>query len=147
MAFDRTDTADLAALKSEVNTDPIAMGYDPAGPTNPLLKLLNDPANNVGGETSARVFDVLAMMDALVPAEYDAQQTVTDAANYVHTLVELGAYESIEPYKMKFRGLFAANSDTVTSLDAQTTALSRAEVLFGQGIIISREDWFAARDS
>jgi len=28
MTFDRTDPADLLALKTEVNTDPISMGYD-----------------------------------------------------------------------------------------------------------------------
>lgn len=147
MAFDRTNSTHLAALKNEVNTDPISMGYDPTGPTRTILKLLNDPANNIGGEIVTRPFDVLAMIDALEPADYDAPQTVVGAATYVHTLVELGAYNSIEPYKAKFRGLFAANSDTVTALDAQTIAISRAEVLFGQGTEISREDWTTARDS
>lgn len=148
MAFDINDPADLLALKTEVNTDPIGMGYAAViDQTNLLLKLLNDPANNVGGDTAARPFDALAMMDALVPADYDSPQTALGAPNYVHTLVELAAYESIAAYKTKFRELFAANSDTVTALDAQTSPLSRAEVLFGQGTVITRDDWAAARDS
>lgn len=147
MAFDRTDPTDLATLKNEVNTDPIGMGYDPVGPTQQILKLLNDPVNNVGGETAARPFDVSAMLDALDPTEFDAQQTKLGAPNFVHTLVELGAYDDISPYKTKFRSMFAANSATVVALDAQTVSLSRAEVLFGQGTVISREDWLAARDS
>ena len=43
--------------------------------------------------------------------------------------------------------LFAANSATVTALDAQNVTLSRAEVLFGQGTTITKDDWYAARDS
>lgn len=147
MLFDRTDPADLLALKTEVTTDPIGMGYDPLGPTQQILKLLNDPSLNVGGEMQSRPFDVPAMLDALVPSDFDAQQTVTDAATYVHILVEYAAYGDIEQYRSKFVDLFAANSATVTALNAQTTPLSRAEVLFGAGTVIARDDWFAARDS
>jgi hypothetical protein len=148
MAFDRTDPADLAALKTEVTTDPIAMGYDPTGATTLILKLLNDPAVNVGGETAARPFDVAAMLDALDPTELDAQQTTVGTDGYVQALISssLGGVD-IEPYRAKFRALFAANSATVLALDAQTAALSRGEVLFGQGTTITRDDWIAARDS
>lgn len=146
MSFDRTNPADLATLKTEVNTDPIGMGYNPDN-TQQVIKPINDPDSNVGGETQSRPFNVSAMLDALVPADYDAQQTATDAATYVHTLVEYGAYGDIAPYKTKFRDLFAANSDTVAALDAQISPLSRAEVLFGIGTIITRDDWIAARDS
>ena len=144
MAYDRSDPADLALLKSEVTTDPITMGYDATGATAQILKLLNEAANNVGGETSARPFDVGAMMDALDPTDFDAQQTVASAATYVSTLAALF---DIAVYKDKFISLFAANSTTVTALNAQTKALSRAEVLFGADTNISRDDWFAARDS
>ena len=145
MAFDRTDPADLAALKTEVNTDPIGIGYDPAGPTAQLLQLLNDPSNNVNGDTVARPFDAAAMLDALDPTELDAQQTEGGAGDYINAL--LNYQGDISPYKAKFRSMFAANSATVVALDAQTAPLSRAEVLFGQYTTISRDDWFAARDS
>jgi hypothetical protein len=154
MAFDRTDPADLLALKTEVNTDPIGMGYAAVvANTAQLLKLLNDTDANVGDGTPgqetqvARVFDVLAMLDALDPTEYEAQQTVAGAPNYVHTLVEVGARFDISAYKTKFRSLFATNSNTVAALDAQVQAISRAEALFGVETVISRDDWIAARDS
>lgn len=145
MAFDRTDPTELAALKSEVTTDPIAMGYNPAGNTQTLLRLLNDPDNNVGGDTVARAFDATALLDALDPTDFNAQQTDAGADVYTHTLVSFGG--DISGYKAKWRSLFAANSGTVLALDAQTSPLSRAEVLFGQGTNISKEDWYAARDS
>ena len=145
--FDRNNPADLASLKSEVNTDPISMGYDPVGPTQQILKLLNESDNNVGADTISRPFDASAMIDALVPTELDAQQTNAKAAEYTHILVELAAFSDISVYKTKWRSMFAANSDTVAALDAQVRAISRAEVLFGAGTNISKEDWFAARDS
>lgn len=147
MSFDRTDPADLAALKSEVNTDPISMGYDPTGSTQQLLKLLNDPADNVGGETAARPFDAQAMMDALDPADFEAPQTGANAAEYCQMLIAMVEQADIQAYRNKFRDLFAANSASVVALDAQIADLSRAEVLFGQGTNISRDDWIAARDS
>lgn len=148
MAFDKNNPADLAALKTEVTTDPIGMGYAAViEQTQPLLKLLNDADNNVGGDTAARPFDVLAMLDALDPTDFDAQQTAAGAANFTHTLVDLAGYEDISPYKAKWASMFAGNSATVTALNAQTAPLSRAEVLFGQGTTITRDDWIAARDS
>jgi hypothetical protein len=149
MAFDRTDPADLAALKSEVETDPIAMGYAAVvGNTSQLLKLLNDPSNNVGGEAAARVFTPAAMLDALDPTELDANNTEGAAPQYTVALIAHYQTElDIASYKQKWRAMFAANSATVAALDAQTQALSRAEVLFGQGTVITKNDWFAARDS
>lgn len=146
--FDRNDPADLASLKSEAETDPIAMGYDINGPTQKLLQQFNEAALNVNGDVAARDFDSTSMLDALEPVDFDAQQTSAGADVYTHILVEhTNTGNSIEPYKAKWRGLFAGQSDTVAALDAQTSPLSRGEVLYGQGTIISREDWFAARDS
>ena len=147
MAYDINDPADLAALKSEATTDPIGMGYDINGATQQLLKQFNDPALNVNGDVSARAFSAESLMDALDPTEFDSPQTQAEAAQYSHILVEMAAYSDIEPYKAKWRAMFAANSATVAALDSQTSALSRAEVLFGAGTNISRDDWFAARDS
>ena len=144
MSFDKENPAHLAVLKAEEATDPIGMGYAAANNTNATLNLFNDSDNNVGGEVADRVFDVSAMLDALEPADFDAQQTSDHASQYTNSLINYG---SIVNYKVKWRGLFAGNSATVTALDAQTSPLSRAEVLFGQGTVISKSDWFAARDS
>ena len=140
MAFDNTNTADLLALKSELTLDPISMGYNLNGSVSRIVKQLNDPALNVGGETQSRPFDVESMLDALDPANLDAQQTNTKAAEYTHILVERSAFGSIEPYKTKWRAMFASNSATVTALDAQTSAISRAVVLFGSGSNITEND-------
>ena len=144
MSFDQNNPAHLAVLKAEEATDPISMGYAAANNTNHLLTLFNDSDNNVGGETANRPFDVSAMLDALEPTDFAAQQTSDNAAEYTNALV---TYGSIANYKIKWRGMFAGNSDTVVALDAQTSPLSRAEVLFGQGTVISKADWYAARDS
>lgn len=154
MAFDRGNPADLLALKTEVNTDPIGMGYAAQlNNTAQLLKLLNDPANNVGGDTSDRVFDSLSLLDALEPGDLEAQQTNAHAAAYTQILVaQFNLGDGIEAYKAKWRSMFQANSATVIALDAQVRLLSRAEVLFDAPTftdftVISREDWAAARDS
>jgi len=150
MSFDVNDAADLLALKTEVNDDPISMGYaSVVDITQQLLKLLNDPANNVNSDVADRVFTAESMMDALDPTDYDAQQTVAGTPDYVHTLVEMGGSAGIDisTYKAKFRSMFAVNSGTVVALDAQTSPLSRAEVLFGQGTTLTRNDWIAARSS
>lgn len=153
MAFDRTNAANLLALKTEVTTDPIVMGYDISGNTQAILKLLNDPDANTGNGTAgqeteiSRPFTAAALMDALDPVELDAQQTNAEARGYSHILIEIAAYESIEAYKAKWRSMFAGNSATVAALDAQVKAISRAEALFGVDTNITREDWFSARDS
>ena len=152
MAFDRTDPADLTALNSEIINDPISMGYsqyldaDNNIINSPqMLQLLNDADNNVGGETAGRIFDVEAMLDALVPLEFGDNQTATDAAVYVSTLVQYSSrFGAIEQYKTDFRNLFALNSATVTNLDAQTSPLSRAEVLFGQETLLTKDDLSSA---
>jgi hypothetical protein len=146
MGYDATNQTDLLVLNSEVNDDPISMGYVPDGPTQDILDLLNIPANNVGGETTPREFSVQAMLDALDPTEYGAPGTSVGAAQYVGTLSTTQGID-VAAYKTKFRDMFESSSATVTALDAQVTALSRAEVLFGVGTVITEEDWYAARDA
>ena len=75
MSFNRNDPADLLTLKTEVNTDPTAMDYAAAGNTSALLKKLNDPAENVSGDTINRpteeldVPDIAAAIDAVLDGE------------------------------------------------------------------------------
>ena len=141
MAFDRTNNTDLQALYDERTLDPIGMNY-PAN-DNSFADRINDGDRNVGGETTARPFTVEAMLEALDPTEFDAQQTVVGADVYTHILV--GLQGSIEAYQTKWRAMFAQNSATRAALDAQTSPLSRAEVLWGESTTISGEDWIAAR--
>jgi len=140
MAFDRTDPADVSALKTELTTDPISINYNLNGSASRLVFLINDGESNTGGETAERPFTAMSLMDALDPADYESPQAGTKAAEYTHMLLELAAYESIETYKSKWRAQFAGNSATVIALDAQSRRLSRAEVLFGNGTVISEND-------
>jgi len=114
MAFDRTDPADLLALKTEINTDPIGMGYAAVVDTTALLlKLLNDPANNVGGDTATRPFDASAMLDALDPADFPSPQTEVNAAEYTQMLLQAASLGiDISGYKTKWRSTWAANRGT-----------------------------------
>jgi hypothetical protein len=147
MAFDRTNQSDLTALNTEGNTDPIGMGYNVNNPSQ-LIKIINDPADNVGGETIERVFDVLSLLDALDPKNLGAQQTTIGASDYSQMLITAGRSGiNIAPYKSKWSGMFAGNSSTVSALNAQASPLSRAAVLFGNDTVLVKEDWYAARDN
>lgn len=153
MTFDVGNPSHLTTLKTEVETDPLLFGYATVQNDTQLVALLNDAALNLvkdpANATVTRAFDARAMLDALDPANLDAQQTNTHAMEYIHALLhaEAGLAIPIAPHKAKFEGLFAANSSTRTALAAQITTLTRGEVLFGAGTIISRFDWGAARDN
>ena len=147
MAFDRTNQADLDALNSELVNDPISMGYAPVIDVVPqVLQLLNDPVNNVGGETASRPFDGSAVLDAYDPEDLTLNQIPAGADGYVNSLLvaEQNGID-ISVHKDKFRALFdlSPSSATVLALDAQNVALSRAEVLFGQGTVIDKLDYYA----
>jgi len=137
MAFDRADPVDLQALYDERTNDPLSMAY-PAN-DNQFIRLINDGEDNVGGETAARPFTVDAMLEALDPGDLATGQEAT----YTQLLADVGG--DLEAYKVKWRGMFQANSNTVTALDAQTRPLSRGEVLFGEGTQLVADDWIAAR--
>ena len=149
MAFDRNDSANLAALKSEVLTDPIGMGYAPVVEnTSQLLKLLNDPANNVGGETVDEELTAEILLDVIDTSELGSNQVDAGELEWLKMVFHyaLQGYD-IEKYRAKITGIFQQNSATNQAIDALQRSLSRAEVLFGPGTVLGREDWFAARDS
>lgn len=151
-AFDRTDPTDLAALKSEVNADPIGMGYDTNGGTPPLLSQLNTPSSNVGGETTGEDFTPDLALEVIDPDEVTVGPKFTEGQStwlgYLMSAADsVSLFSSFEP---KFRALFAGytpSSNTLDALNARVQLLSRAEVLFGIDTVISKADWLAARDS
>jgi len=139
MAFDRTNTVDLQLLQDEVLLDPISMGYAalPYSDTKKLLKTLNESIANVGGETAGPIFSHEVLMDT-----WEAK----GALNEMLTWIEVLAREEgdITRYEAKYRA--NCGNDSLAALDAVTVPLSRAEVLFGQSTVISKDDWYAARD-
>jgi len=146
MAFNRGNPADLLALKTEVETDPISMGYTLNNVTQ-LIKTINDPADNVGGDTTGVVLTTGNLLTAMIPDDLDAQQVGDGERRYIEAFLGRDFNEIIEPYRAQIRNAFKTNSTTVANLDALIQPLSRAEVLFGEDTILVREDWFVARDS
>lgn len=147
MAFDRTNQADLTALKTEVDTDPIAMGYDPTGATPVLLKLLNDAANNVGGETVAPKLTTKLLLQAVEPTDLISAQVDQGELAFLESFMNRDLEMEFDEFRAKITNIFQTNQASRQNLEAQTRPLSRAEVLFGEFTTISREDWFAARDN
>ena len=148
MAFDVTDPADLLALQVEQATDPIGMGYAAVdGSTGRTLALFNDPEKNVGGETTNVELTTGVLLDVMVPSDLGAQQVDDGERRYIEALMNRPFDEMIERWRVQIRNAFRTNSATVAAIDALFRTMSRAEVLFGVGTVISKSDWFAARDS
>ncbi len=146
MAFDRTDAAQVAQLKSEIVTDPLSMGYD-IDAANAGLKLINDPANNLGGETTAEMLTVSMLLDVMDIGDFDSNQVSDGERRFIESFINRDLNQDIDRWKAKIQAAFKANSTTSDAIDALVRPLSRAEVLFGNDTSLVKEDWFAARDS
>jgi hypothetical protein len=146
--FDVNDPVDLAALKSEQANDPVSMGYAAVdGQTQKTLGLFNDADSNVGGETTNLELTTAVLLTAMVPADLGAQQVDDGERRYIESFLNRDFETVIEPWRAQIRDAFRTNSDTVIAIDALFRDISRAEVLFGSGTVISKSDWIAARDS
>ena len=153
MAFDNTNAADLLALKTEQATDPISMGYAAVdGQTKQTLDLFNDPLLNVGlDEVDERLTPAL-LLASIVPDDLTVSAKFTQGElEWLKLLVEASTSltDDLTVNRDKIVELFnqTPTLDTYTNLVALKRRISRAEVLFGVGTVISRTDWFAARDS
>lgn len=147
MTFDMNNAAHLTALRTEVTADPLNMGYAAVvDQTAKLLDLLNDPDSNVGGETVGLKLTPRILLDAMVVDDF-AGNTVTDGERrFIEVFLNRSNLdEDIDAWSGKIKAAFKTNSITVANLNALSRPLSRAEVLFGAGATIRRNDWFAAR--
>ena len=149
MAFNRGNPADLLALKAEVETDPLSMGYaSVSNNVTQLLKLINDPSNNVGGETVLGELTPETLLDSVDFAELGGNQVGAGGRRGIHYMFEVAErFENIDRWRQKIIDAFPSNGPTVAAINALSRPLSRAEVLFGEGTDMVREDWYAARDS
>lgn len=147
MAFDRGNPADLLALKTEIETDPIGMGYVLTKITQ-MIKLINEPADNVGGETVQGKLTPETLIESIDFDELGGNQVGTggrSGLSYIFSLAD--GIIDFEQFRQKILDTFPSNGPTVAAINALVRALSRAEVLFGEETLLVREDWFAARDS
>ena len=139
MSFDITNDLHLQELQSEVNVDPIGMGYAalPSTDTKKLLEALNESSSNVGGETAGAIFNHATLL-----ATWEPKGVLNEMLPWIESLVKDPG--DISSYEAKYRA--DCGTLSLTALDAVTLPQSRAEVLWGQGTIITKDDWFAARD-
>ncbi len=149
MAFDRTNPAHLALLKSEEADDPIGMGYLHDGADQFLLNQFNFPSLNVGGESINRPtedLDVPEIAGVIDGAEYDALSAYDKL--WVGMLINRAESVKLKPFQTKFMLIFPGGSATLTAVLALRSKLaSRAEVLFGVNTNIRAGGWHKARDS
>src|SRR5210317_988792 len=105
MMFDRTNQADLTALKTEVQTDPIAMNYAAAvNSTAQLLKLLNDPDNNVGGGTTNVELTAEVLLDVIDTGDFASNQVDQGERDWIKMCFDYALQGiSIEKYRAKIQ--------------------------------------------
>ena len=153
MAFDNTNQADLTALKNEVDTDPTLIGYTPDN-TESLLNQLNTfEANEAGsGPTdSTRELDdvtIPEVSEVIDEAEYVALSEYDK--DWVRTFIAQPAEGgTLRPFKGKFLEVFPGGTTTRANAVLLLTVpdSSRAEVLWGSGTVITRDDWLLAREN
>ena len=149
MAFNRTDAADLLALKNEVLLDPTGRGYDVHANVNDLTDLLNDPDNNLTPATGADKLTPRNVLKALMPVSISSQDQFKIQLMYEGSS---GFNDDISVFREDIIPLSPPIGNAIESI---VRALSRAEILFAvidangtrEPVTISQQDWFAARDS
>lgn len=143
---------DLPALKSEITTDPLALGYAPyvtAGNDNAVTGLLN-ALNGAGAATVTLLsmsHDSFALMIApAVMALGSATAALQAKWNPMLNLVSGISLASLTPMVMgMLNGLVTDGLLTAAEITAGTTRTgSRAEVLWGVGTVIAWRDVAAA---
>ena len=149
MAFDRNNPEDLAALKTEITTDPTGLGYAAAPNLDTALDLINNPIHidpPVLGQDFATARRILK---SIYPEPISSQDQFK-----VQLLFEGsdGMNSDLSEFKPE---LSALSGGIATAIASITRNLSRAEILFSvlnengvnERVVISQQDWIAARDS
>jgi len=116
---------DLAALKTEITTDPAAIGYAAAnGDHEAIAKLLNKPQRTIdAGSLSSGV-----LVSCIDKTEF-AALTAADKA-YLNLFVTAGDVPMTANVRQALRSLFPAGTETRNRINAATRrAGSRAEEL------------------
>lgn len=150
MSFDVNNPAHLLILKTEEETDPAGVGYAAAlGNTHVLLDLFNLPANNPGPETGIDFLTAEACLLAIFGVSISSQDQFK-----IQLLFEgsESLQSDLSDFRLQIRGLSAP---ILAAIDTIIRPLSRVEVVFAdldingvmERVVISRNDWIAARDS
>ena len=158
MAFDRTDPTDLAELKSEVLTDPNGYGYIPENTDSGVLDIINMKRPEITVNKPR-----ISAADIRSDVTYDAYDTLAiDEQEWIRWITgSNGVNEESVNVTADLRQQLAGDPTPTgsiwatahrTEMNAAMSALmdvpgTRAEQLWGYGTTITRDDWFAARDS
>ena len=103
--------AQLAALKTEIQTDPATLGY--TGKTHEQISaLLTTPNRQANRET----LDAGLLVAAIVRAEYDV--LLAPAKDYLRLIAMVGTLPLTANLKTELQGIFAAGSATRANLVA-----------------------------
>ena len=134
MTYNVNSHDDKVALRTEITTDPISMGYAglPYSDTKKLTKFINDAENNAGGESAGHLFSHSVLMDTWEP-----KGVQNEMLPWIQQLIS-EERSDISRHEAKYRANCGAGS--LAALDAVIVQLSRAEVLFGQGTVLSSTD-------
>lgn len=135
---------EITIVANELKTS-IAPVY-PIYETKDCMDLLNDPANNLGGEqTNTRLTVGLFVENAVV--DDITSQSIGDGAQLImRSILAQDFYTDIEHLKPKILSFLKANTATEANLAALMRPMSRLEVLVGVGKAIGKEDFRAARN-
>ena len=88
----------------------------------------------------------------------DSVADTVDAMSYIDTMMRKESGFDLEPFRPNILAALGRAAGTTAALTAKTHKVSRIEAMvdpadagagpvFGEGTKISRDDWFAARDS
>lgn len=124
-----------AALKTELTTDPLTLGYAPLWATGndwELADMLNAVRQTI--DIDRGVIDSYEIINATTPSEWAALSSA-EKQRY-QTLTGAGQVDSQNAnVRATFQAMFGAGTATRTALsDLLTRKGSRAEQLFGQGV-------------
>lgn len=131
----------LTALKTEVQTDPTALGYAAylaTGSLSPIVDLLNAP--RAGVTVFRGVIPSYEIVNATEPTEWAALSSA-EKQRY-QTLTGAGQVDvSNANVRAAFSAMFAAGTATRAALVALASRVgSRAEQLFGAGVAVTADD-------
>ncbi len=133
---------DIAALKTELTIDPLAIGY--SGMTDQeAAAALNDLAN--GATVDVQSISTSDLQSAVDITEWDAL-TTNELLQWQTMMIVEGGLPINSITKAQVQGLWPVASATRTNIVAlQTKAGTRSEVLFGADTVVTLFDVHLAR--
>lgn len=148
MAFDVNNPAHKITLRDEQSIDPILMGYAAVdGDTTKTLDLFNNADKNVQPISGAKALTAKDLVAMIFEDAVNAQDQFS-----IQSLLEVTS--DLNSDISDFRATIGLINTFATAITNHVRPLNRVEVLFAEldsngvmeTVMISKTDWFAARD-